>query len=281
MTDTPQEKETQPSITQEAPLDIDDDVRLIIGEEPSKEVEQLHLHTSIANRWKGWLTLDLKMGDKEKKKEVDAIMTKYPRSGACSLEAPTLNPEIASALNESLTRRDKYAAATQNLAGSALSALGPVVSKLLANQELSSKDILANVWDAARMIGEIHRSQTKARRACIIPSLPKHLATPLERREPDEFLFGNNLNEKIREIKTMEKLSHELKINPNKKPATQSSTHLNWKGPSSVRKPATQTGFRMQQTHKATFPRNAPQKQTKYPRSNQYGHQPNQNRWKQ
>lgn len=44
----------------EPPLQLDEEVRLIIGEEPSTSEGQLQLHWSIASMWKGWLALDLK-----------------------------------------------------------------------------------------------------------------------------------------------------------------------------------------------------------------------------
>lgn len=78
------------------------------------------------------------------------------------MEAPTLSPEIATTQNEAQNRKGRYAVPTQNLGGTALAALAPAVTKLLTEQHIGAKEILTNIWDAARIVGEIHRSQTKA-----------------------------------------------------------------------------------------------------------------------
>ncbi|CAD6229279.1 GSCOCG00012104001-RA-CDS, partial [Cotesia congregata] len=145
---------------------------------------------------------------------------KYPRGGSCLLEAPILNSEIASTLNESALKRDKYFCNTQKLAGSSLSALAPVINLLLEKDKIDSKEILGNIWDAARIQAELHHSQSIARRAYILPGPRKQVASSLEERQIDTQLFGDKLGEKIKEIKSMDKLTHDLKVQPQKKSLT-------------------------------------------------------------
>ncbi|XP_046417414.1 uncharacterized protein LOC124178220 [Neodiprion fabricii] len=130
----------------------------------------------IIVRWDAWLKSGLK------KEEKDELLKNYPRGGSCLLEAPILNPEIASTLNESAPKRDKYFCATQKLAGSSLSALAPAITLPLENETVDSKTILTNIWDAAKILAELHHSQSVARRAYILPSLTKQVASSLEER---------------------------------------------------------------------------------------------------
>ncbi|XP_034944884.1 uncharacterized protein [Chelonus insularis] len=196
----------------ESPWDLDADALRILGEEPVEEKPMLVLHSNVANRWKKYLSEGLRKEVKE------SLFEKYPRKGKLPFEPPILNEEVAGNLKESVLKRDKYFCTTQMLAGSALVALAPVIESLATLKDSDSIKRLEQVWDAAKLLIEIHKSQTVARRACILPTLSKQWATALEKREPDNFLFGEKLTEKVKEIKAMEKVGEEMKPTPPKKP---------------------------------------------------------------
>ncbi|CAD6241384.1 GSCOCG00002711001-RA-CDS, partial [Cotesia congregata] len=126
----------------------------IFGEDPAQKEPELILHSSVAIRWKKYLSEGLK-------KEVkDSLMEKYPRKGKLSFEPPILNDKVAVNLKESALKRDKYFGATQKLAGSALAALAPAIESLAPLRDAESMKRLEQIWDAAKLLIEIHRSQT-------------------------------------------------------------------------------------------------------------------------
>ncbi|XP_057333596.1 uncharacterized protein LOC130672847 [Microplitis mediator] len=190
------EELTKPDVV-ETPWELDEDGLRIFGEEHVREEPELVLHSSVATRWKKYLSEGLK-------KEVkDSLMEKYPRKGKLSFEPPILNEEVTVNLKDSALKRDKYFGATQKLAGSALAALASVIESLAPLRDPENVKRLEQVWDASKLLIEIHRSQTVARKACILPTLSKQWATALEKRVTDSYLFGEKLVDKVKEIKAI------------------------------------------------------------------------------
>lgn len=133
-------------------------------------------------------------------------MKKYSRKGKLSFEPPILNDEVTLNLKESALKRNKYFCSTQKLAGSALAALAPVIESLAPLRDSNHVKNLEQVWNAVKLLIEIHRSQTVARKACILPTLSKHWATVLEERVTDDYLLGEKLVDKVKEIKAIGKV---------------------------------------------------------------------------
>lgn len=255
--DTPSEPNKE-----EESFELDEETVKIIGEEPPKSQKELEIHSSLASRWNLWLQQGLK-------KEVrDELLMKHPRAGIYSLEPPILNQEL-SALNANILKKDRYFMFTQNLAGSALSALAPVITELVPMKTKESRKILESLWDVAQLVAEIHHSQTVARRACILPSVSKQMAEQLAKRKTDKYLFGENLGERIKEIKMISKIGQDIKIQPSKM-SSNSQNPSNWKGPLGSQKSATQSGYkqRPQQSRKPTTSEST--KKPYYPRSSRY-----------
>ncbi|RLU18394.1 hypothetical protein DMN91_008751 [Ooceraea biroi] len=157
-------------------LDLDEETLKILGDEPLKSQEELKIHIGLANRWNPWLQQGLK---KEIRNE---LLRKYPRVDFCSLEPPILNQEL-STLNPNILKKDRYFTFTQNLAGSALLALAPVITDLVSRKTAGSRKMLENLWDAAQLLAEIQHSQTIARKAYILPSVSKQIAEQWVKRK--------------------------------------------------------------------------------------------------
>ncbi|XP_046587871.1 uncharacterized protein LOC124293019, partial [Neodiprion lecontei] len=223
--ETSQETQSASGVTET--LDLDPEILKIIGETPASEPEGLKLSSHISNRWKMWL----KTGQTKETKEL--LLKKYPRKGECSLEAPKLNPEIAASLNDGSLKRDKYFSNTQNLAGSALSALSLVIDPLLTKkrEEIDIKKMLENLWESSQILIELYRGQTIARKACILPSLNKQTAALLGKTETGELLFGDKLGEKIKESKVIDKIGTDIKSQQSSKKPGAPTSHLNVKSP--------------------------------------------------
>lgn len=158
---------------------------------------------------------------------------------------------------------------TQNLAGSALSALAPIITELVPMKTKESRKMLENLWDAAQLLAEVHHSQTVARRACILPSVSKQMADQLAKRKADKYLFGDNLGERIKEIKMISKIGQDIKIQP-PKTSSISQNPLNWKDPLGSQKSAMQSSYkqRLQQLRKPTTAEAT--KKPYYPKSSRY-----------
>ncbi|XP_067214372.1 uncharacterized protein [Linepithema humile] len=254
-------------VTEEPQLDLDESLLLIMGDEPPASKEELKVHSSIAKRWGPWFKTSMKKEEKEE------LCKKYPRAGSFSLEAPILNEELTRCLKESALKRDKYFSITQNLVGTALAALVPTITTLITSNTEDSKKALTDAWNSARILVEIHRSQTIARRACILPSLSKPFAEALEKREADTFLFGEKLGEKINQLKSVDKLGREIKLQFPKKPTPQTK-QLNWKSPSvsQNQKPTPQTGYKSKPPQKSSAHKTSSRQNLSYPRSSHYRH---------
>lgn len=256
----PVPKTTETPKNQEDKLELNEALLEILGEEPTPGEEKLVLHSSIAKRWGAWLKTPMA---KEVKED---LFKKYPRAGDFSLDAPKMNEELISSLNESTIKKDRYFVITQNLVGTALSALAPAITALIEMKSEDANKVLGDVWNAARVMAEIHRSQTAARLACILPSLTKSFAEALSKREADKSLFGEHLSEKIAQMKTCDKLGQEIKMQPPKKPHT---NPLNWRSSSAPQKSTSQTSYKIKPPAKASAPKRTA-KPSSYPKSSQY-----------
>lgn len=154
-----------------------------------------------------------------------------------------VNLEVAITLVESLTKRDKYMAETQCLAGSALRALVAALSTILTKDENINKlTFIKQLSDTGKLIFEIQFQQTESRKAIIKPGLNKRIRDLLSNTKTDIFLFGKSLGNKIKETKAMEKLSQNFKNQSTAKITQPSKNYLNSKGPQAKRPFANQAG---------------------------------------
>lgn len=215
---------------------LDNEVELLLGDDPgAKKKDQVELHESLVSRWTSWLT------DGLPKEVKDQVVNKYPRKGNISLEAPELNEEIAATLNETGVKRDQLFTLEQNLAGSALSALGKGITMILKDEEepLDRLELLEKLADAGKLMAQLHFQVSSARRAFISPILTKSMKNLLQTTKPGSLLFGEKLTEKIKTAKSMEKIGKEIKASP--LPSTSGTSKkvsnpaprrtLNWRGP--------------------------------------------------
>lgn len=142
-------------------------------------------------------------------------------------------------LNEASQKRDKHFRATQNLAATALSAVGGALKQILfcETQPLDRLVILENLSDTAKLLIEIHRVQSKARIAYILPSVSKEFRSMLDKTTPDSFLFGSELANKIKDAKEVAKIGKDFKASDAQSRSSKKGGSLNSRDPSS------KTGF--------------------------------------
>ena len=142
----------------------------------------------------------------------EALLKKHVRKGVCFLEAPMLNPEVAASLDDSSLNKDKCFCKTQNLVGSALTALGKVIDhiKKKKREDIDVRKAIEGLWETFQFLAEMYRGQTGARKSCIIPSINKQVASVPEKTVTVEFLFGAKLGEKLKEAGRQDRTRNEV-----------------------------------------------------------------------
>lgn len=240
---------------------LDEELEGVLGEDPTNPNKKVvNVHPSLVPRWSTWLTEGLPEDTKKELKD------KYPLTGNVRLEAPELNEEIVSTLNEAGTKRDQLFVAEQNLVGSALSALGEAITMILKDEEepVDQLQLLEKLSDGGKLLSQLHFQVSSARKSFIAPVLTKPMKELLQKTKPGTLLYGEKLSEKIKTAKSVEKIGRELKTpsaatssfaakKPPQKPI--SGRPLNWRGQYA----------RMGTQHQGQkFP------QTNYPKAGQY-----------
>ena len=183
----------------------------VFGNVPSSEgKKELKLHPFLNLRWKNFFKLAIK------KKELDELLLIYPRTGECFLEAPKLNAEVKEGLTESAAKRDNFFMKSQNIIVSALSVLGETISTLLCDPSENPEkiQILERLSDIGKLLTHQHHAESSTRKAFISPGLSKEVRVLLDETDSAVFLYGENLNEKIKEAKQIHKTSLEIKSQP-------------------------------------------------------------------
>lgn len=96
--------------------------------------------------------------------------------------------------------------------------------KLNMTEKLPMVEILSGI---IRIFSDLQREESAVRRSLIMKNINVSLRDTLA--SPDEWLFGTNLEEKIKATKTLEVFSKNLK--PQKSYPTDSEGSKNWRGP--------------------------------------------------
>lgn len=237
----------------------------ILGEDPSsKRPKTFQFHPGLASRWNAWIASGLEKDDRIN------LLKSYSREGNCSLEPPVLNPEISSSLNDASLKRDRHFVDSQCLIGSALSALGSAITMLLYDKKevVDRDDLLRLLCDTGKLMTQLHHKESLARKAYILPNLEKKAKTVLAKTETDKFLFGENLSEKLKSARALEKTALDLKLQPPKtgsqKGPFKKVNAVNWKSPPARFQKSNQVGSNHQGPN-AYKQRGRPQQENRLP----------------
>lgn len=181
----------------------------------------------LAQRWDPILINGLKIEEREK------MLKDFKTPNNCKLlQAPALNPEIASAITEPIKNRDLKMTLQQKQLGAGITAINHALTGLLTGGEKT--EAVRKLSDSCKILCDLHQQITTIRRKMITPGLDKSFNTIITTR--DSTLFGSNLADQIRTSKTIEKQGLLLKktivpaktINP---PQTQRNYQGNWAPP--------------------------------------------------
>lgn len=196
------------------------------------------IQKDLAVRWNNILAKGLS-------KEVrDNIMGLYPPPENCTLlSSPNLNPVVAAAISESVKKRDARLALIQRQVGASLAAIGRVLTPLLSAEGGGDRhQLIRCLSDASRLLTDVFFSETTSRRELIAINLNKELKETLNNAPPDGWLFGENLEERVKATKSIARSSQDLKPPRSKQSnlgSSSSSKALNFK---SLSRPRQQQG---------------------------------------
>lgn len=154
---------------------------------------------------------------------------------------PKINPELKASASEAALKRDARLASKQAQVGACLSAVGKSLSLLLErDNDEENHQLIEVISDTGRLLSDIHFSESTSRRILLSSNLNKKFKDAVEDAPIDDFLFGTNLEDRLKAAKSLERSGLELARTPvpTKKP-------LNFKRPfRQPHKPSQQDGRR-------------------------------------
>lgn len=188
---------------------LDEKTLELLGDAPKLETELgKPIHKDIAARWQEILNKGL---DKETKEK---LLKEYLVPSNCDrLLAPVLNPEIKAALPETLIKRDIGMTAKQKQIGIAIAALSNAV-EVIISKEITPEKLLKPISDACRILCDTHFTDTKTRRGFVLSAINNNLKETVTESGRSKLLFGDDIAEKLKSAKSIQKSGEVLKQTP-------------------------------------------------------------------
>lgn len=181
------------------------------------------IHSAFTERWTDVIKVGL---PKEERKE---LIKKFPLPKNCTfLDPPKLNKEIKLSVGESCQARDARIVEKHEKLLACLSANSSVLKEMLKvddNANLTAIEILSG---ASSLIIDALHDETAMRRALILGNVNPSMKDVLSATVPDEFLFGKDLSELLKQTLTTHK---DMQVLSKKPVAPTSNRTKNSKGP--------------------------------------------------
>lgn len=116
-------------------------------------------------------------------------------------------------MQETVVKRDERILAKQAKITACLSAVGKAFSDIVANKDekLSTLELLS---DVSRILADLQHGESTIRKSLILTNLNASLKNVLSATTADEWLFGKQLEEKLKSAKALENSRRELKPTP-------------------------------------------------------------------
>lgn len=184
-----------------------DDLLNLLGNETAPEVTfGLPIHDRIANNLNFILRNGLKTDD------LNRYLRKYTIPENCrAFKSPDLNPIIQHTLCDKFVQRDKKLAGLQSRVGVAMAATANCLNKLLEIKSID-KGLIESLNDSLKILSDVHFNESQVRRSLIRSNINESLRLTLDNNGIDDFLFGSDLEEKVKATKNLEKASRELSL---------------------------------------------------------------------
>lgn len=186
----------EPAVHVSIPAEMEEDIQ-----EVNEDVEEgPEIDANLAENWTKIIRSGLPADAKE------SLLKKYPVSKNCLLlRAPKINKEVLPVATAAAIKRDNLQMCVQNQIGTGLTALGQAISDLNSKAELKEDkevvDILENLNEAAAILLDAGNNITKNRQASMLPELKKGARSAVADCKFDEFLYGNDFGDKVKNIK--------------------------------------------------------------------------------
>lgn len=198
-----------------------------ITEEKGENIRQ-----ELVNRWNNILKQGIA------KENWPKLINKYRTPGNFPMAiAPKLNPELVAALSENTLKRDKKFEYRQNLVGKVLSCMGSMLTEIMKGN-LNSVKLIEGINDSAKILCNMNHYDNFVRRHFALSPLHNSVKKAVTNVTVDTYLFGENLGERLKSAKALERNGSLLQSNPvttkkqPPKPNNAFKPNLNWKGPS-------------------------------------------------
>ncbi|XP_047025956.1 uncharacterized protein LOC124634425 [Helicoverpa zea] len=219
-------------------LDLQPDILCLLGEEPVREEKfGVNVHKDIASRWSDILVNGIK--DQTKNEILKAYNVPDNLRVA---QAPTLNPEIRAAVNESALKRDDILIDKQKILSVVITSLANTITSVLTTTSIDETfkcQMLKCLSDAGRLLCHAHYDETQTRRNFLLSCLNKEIKDSVKDLKRDHMLFGTDLQDNLKSMKAIIKTGSELKSSAakpklppkNLQPKGSTPRALNWRGP--------------------------------------------------
>lgn len=134
------------------------------------------------------------------------LVKKYAVPG--DLLAPALNPVIGERIGQKSRHKDDLRYKTQEAISVSLTGLATLITMVSdAGEEGPDRNEFVEVLtDTARLLADTHHEISVSRRANITPRFDKNYKLMMEKRNIDKFLFGEDFDAKVKELKDAQKL---------------------------------------------------------------------------
>lgn len=190
------------------------------------------VHADVAA---GWDTI-LRQGlDAEIRR---TLVDKYPAIANCpGAGAPKINLQVRGAVTEASLRRDERLVQKQVQVSACLTAIGSILSiALVRPDQEENRQLQELAGDAGRLLSDLYFSESETRKILLGTGLNSKFKNAIGEAPTDEWLFGIDLEERLKTVKSLERSTLELKPEKAYKPSTQQA--LNSKRPSTFKPPA-------------------------------------------
>lgn len=117
-------------------------------------------------------------------------------------KSPELNPKLLDQITNEIKVKDRYQRLRQDLTSGALTAIASAIQNLIINQPVDKPKILSHLNDAGTILAELSHSQNKCRAVTIAQAALIEFREILKTAKPSNFLFGDNLLERVKKAKS-------------------------------------------------------------------------------
>lgn len=195
----------EPEPTKEATLDSQ--ILEVMGKRILEErVLDEDIPTEMAIRWEEILKKGLPTEDSTE------IIKKYPPpKNAKYIDPPAINPEVMAVLPETVIKRDERIAAKQVKLAACIAAVGKMFLGVL-NGSQERLALLERLSDTGRLLADFLHEESVVRRSLVLANIGSSFKEILNASTADDFLFGRQLDGKVKAAKVLESTSRELGV---------------------------------------------------------------------